>query len=174
MTISAPAQALAPSRSGDSVRAAMATGLGLGLLPVAPASWGTLLGVGIHAGLALTVPPSWRIGALLAALVAVCGLHYALTPWAQAYWRSTDPKRFVLDEVAGYLMVPILFPGGILWQVALWGFLVFRVLDVVKPPPARQIDRNTKGATGILLDDLVSGGYTALVLYAGRWMGLLV
>jgi phosphatidylglycerophosphatase A len=156
---------------GTSVRVALASALGLGLLPIAPGSWGTLLGVLLHVGSALLLPAPWRIPALLAAFLLVCLLHYALTPWAQRYWGGADPKNFVLDEVAGYLLVPILFRHGALWQVALWGFVCFRVLDVIKLPPARQIDRNTRGAGGILLDDLVSAGYAVLALYLLKWVG---
>ena len=97
----------------------------------------------------------------------------AITPWAVAYWKDEDPGNFVLDEVAGYLVVPILFRGGDLYQVALWGFLLFRVFDIVKIPPARQIDQNLHGPWGIVLDDLVSGAYAALALYALSWLGVL-
>jgi phosphatidylglycerophosphatase A len=67
-------------------------------------------------------------------------------------------------------MVPLLLPQGTLWQVGFWGFLLFRVFDIIKIPPARQIDRNMHGSWGILLDDLVSGAYAALVLYVYRWL----
>src|SRR3972149_3347243 len=116
-------------------------------------------------------PPAGRIPALAAMLLAVGLLHFRLPPWQQAYWRSKDPKRFVLDEVAGYLVIPILFPYGTLWQVALWGFLIFRVLDVIKIPPGHQIDRDWTGAWGILLDDIVSGLYTVGCLFALKWIG---
>jgi phosphatidylglycerophosphatase A len=98
-------------------------------------------------------------------------LHCVLTPWAQSYWQEQDPKHFVLDEVAGYLLVPILFHQGQLWQIALSGYLCFRILDIIKVPPARQIDRKLHGAAGILLDDLVSAGYAVLILYLLWWLG---
>ena len=87
--------------------------------------------------------------------------------------KNEDPGNFVLDEVAGYLVVPILFRGGQLWQVALCGFLLFRVFDIIKIPPARQIDQNMHGPWGIVLDDIISGAYAALALYTFFWLGVL-
>jgi phosphatidylglycerophosphatase A len=101
----------------------------------------------------------------------VCAANNWLTPWAVAFWQQEDPGHFVLDEVAGYLLVPLLFHQGQLWQVALWGFLLFRVFDIIKIPPARQVDQQIHGAWGILLDDLVSSVYVVLVMYGLWWLG---
>ncbi|HEY7817515.1 MAG TPA: phosphatidylglycerophosphatase A, partial [Vicinamibacteria bacterium] len=49
-------------------------------------------------------------------------------------------------------------------------FLLFRIIDVIKIPPARQIDRSMHGPWGMVLDDIVSGVYAALVVYAYRWL----
>ena len=99
--------------------------------------------------------------------------NYLLTPWAEAYWQCKDPKHFVLDEVAGYLLIPILFPFGMLWPTVLYAFLMFRILDIIKVPPAWQIDKNFHGAAGIILDDIVSACYTVAVLYTLQWLGWL-
>lgn len=147
---------------------AIATAFGLGLAPVAPGSFGALLGVAYHVALVQYLPASYQLAALIAGLVLVCIANNLLTPWAVAYWKNEDPGNFVLDEVAGYLVVPILFRHEVLWQVALWGFLLFRTFDIIKIPPARQIDRDMHGGWGILLDDIVSGIYAAIVLYALR------
>ena len=72
----------------------------------------------------------------------------------------------MLDEIAGYLIVPLVYPIGPLWLVASLGFLLFRMFDIIKVPPARQIDRDMHGSLGIVLDDLVSGTYAGLVLWA--------
>lgn len=142
--------------------------LGLGLSPIAPGSFGALLGVAYTVAVFLILPLAarpWAIGFLL---VAVAVANHLLTPWAVDFWKNEDPRHFVLDEIAGYLVVPLLLPQGTLWQVAFWGFLAFRVFDVIKVPPARQIDRSLHGPWGILLDDLVSGAYAALAVYAYR------
>ncbi|NLJ27614.1 MAG: phosphatidylglycerophosphatase A [Deltaproteobacteria bacterium] len=160
-------------RPFECMRLLMATALGLGLLPGAPGTWGTLLGVLIHFFVIVSLPVEYISGALALALLMVCAGNIALAPWAMEYWKAKDPSRFVLDEVAGYLVVPLLFRHGEAWQVMLWGFLLFRLFDIIKIPPARQIDRMMSGGWGILLDDLVSGLYAALVMYAFRWMGAL-
>ncbi|MDY0092207.1 MAG: phosphatidylglycerophosphatase A [Candidatus Vecturithrix sp.] len=144
---------------------------GLGLMPFAPGTFGTLLGVILHIVIVLVLPLSLQWPALLVVFFLVCAANNWLTPWAVAYWQQEDPGHFVLDEVAGYLLVPLLFHQGQLWQVALWGFLLFRVFDIIKIPPARQVDQQIHGAWGILLDDLVSSVYVVLVMYGLWWLG---
>jgi phosphatidylglycerophosphatase A len=147
---------------------AIGSAFGLGLSPVAPGSFGALLGV-LYTIAAFTLAGvEGRVYAIAAALLAVAAANHWLTPWAVDYWKDEDPRHFVLDEVAGYLVVPLLLPHASLWQVGFWGFLLFRIFDVVKIPPARQIDRHLHGPWGILLDDLVSGAYAAAALYAYR------
>jgi len=158
-------------RSADRLRLMVASAFWLGLSPVAPGTCGALLGVLIHFAAFALLPPDLCTGVLVGTLLLVCAANHFLTPWAVAHWKSKDPSHFVLDEVAGYLVVPILFHHGRFWQVALWGFILFRVLDIVKIPPARQIDRELTGSWGIVLDDLVSGCYAVLGLYAMMWIG---
>lgn len=156
----------------DAVYLAIGSAFGLGLSPFFPGTCGTLAGVLAHVLIAWFLPADMQVPALVAVLVLVCAANHLLTPWAQDHWQSRDPKHFVLDEVAGYLIVPILFhPYGELWKVVLWGFLLFRILDIFKLiPPAKQIDQNMHGPWGILLDDLVSGGYAALIMYVVYWV----
>jgi phosphatidylglycerophosphatase A len=158
-------------RGGDRFRVFIGSACWLGLLPVAPGTFGALLGVLMHVLTVILFPHSLQIVALILAFLLVCASHFLLTKWAEEYWQCNDPQNFVLDEVAGYLLVPILFHHGHLWQIALWGFLWFRLLDIIKLPLARQIDRSMHGAWGILLDDLVSAGYAVLVLFALMWVG---
>jgi phosphatidylglycerophosphatase A len=146
------------------------TACGLGLLPFAPGTWGTVLGAVIHVAIVHTLPLPYQLAALVSIFLFTCILCYLLTPWSQRYWNSNDPGRFVLDEVAGYLLVPILFHHGLLWQTVLWGFLFFRFFDIIKLPPARQIDNKTTSAWGILLDDLVSSLYAVIALYIVMWI----
>ncbi|MGH9322876.1 MAG: phosphatidylglycerophosphatase A family protein [Vicinamibacteria bacterium] len=150
---------------------AIGSALGLGLSPIAPGSFGALLGV-VYALLVFTLLPiALRPPAMFLGLAAVAAANHFLTPWATEYWKDEDPRHFVLDEIAGYLMVPLLLPQGTLWQIAFWGFLLFRIIDVIKIPPARQVDQTMTGSWGILLDDLISGAYAAGLIYAYRWLG---
>ncbi len=156
-----------------SVSVFIGSGFGLGLSPIMPGTCGTLPAVAVHMLIATYLPSPSRLYALVLIFLLICIAHFMLTPWAVEHWRSKDPQHFVLDEMAGYLMVPILFRHGSLWQVALWGFLLFRTFDIIKIPPARQIDRDMPGAWGILLDDLVSSGYAVLTMFLLRRVGIV-
>jgi len=129
------------------------------------------MGVIIHVIIVIICPPGLRILSLVIALVLIIIICYLLTPWAVEYWKESDPPHFVLDEVAGYLLVPILFWKGSLWQAAITGFCFFRLFDVIKIPPASQIDKKMNNAWGIILDDLVSGAYAAIILHLLFWIG---
>jgi phosphatidylglycerophosphatase A len=145
---------------------------GLGLSPVLPGTCAALLGVMLHVVTVLCFPPHMHLQILVLIFAAVCGANNLLTPWAESYWGEADPGHFVLDEVAGYLFVPILFREGVLWKTALWGFVLFRIFDIFKLiPPARLVDENLHGPWGVLLDDLVSAAYAALVMYLIYWFG---
>ena len=158
--------------SKDKLFVFLGSAFGLGLLPVAPGTWGALLGVAIHVFTVLLLPGLfYQTIVLVAVLLLVSIGNHLLTPWAVQFWNKKDPGNFVLDEVAGYLLIPIIFHHGRLWQVALWGFLIFRIFDIIKLPIARQIDRKGTSAWAILLDDLVSAVYTVLALYLLMWLG---
>ena len=149
------------NKFSDRCRLIFASAFGLGLMPIAPGSFGALLGVAIHLAVVWLLPANWQWLVLAACFAAVCATHFWLTPWAQKYWNNSDPGQFVLDEVAGYMLVPLLVTTGPLWVIVSAGFLLFRIIDIIKVPPARQIDRNWHGAWGVLLDDIVSGLYAA-------------
>lgn len=152
----------------DRIRLFLASGLGLGLAPVFPGSFGALPGLGFPFLVRwLFHGNEWMVrGCCLLAALAVSAVHYRLTPWAQKYWGDSDPGHFVLDEIVGSLCVPLFlcFIPTPAWMVA--GFLVFRILDAIKLPGARYIDRNIHTASGVLFDDVVSALYTALLLSA--------
>jgi phosphatidylglycerophosphatase A len=78
---------------------------------------------------------------------------------------NDDPGPVVIDEAAGYLFTVAFLPHA-LWTV-LAGFLLFRLLDIVKPPPARQLER-LHGGWGIVLDDVAAGIMGNLLLHAAH------
>lgn len=133
----------------------------LGLSPFAPGTAGTLGGVAL----------AWLLGRTenyLLWTVCVCVLLYAvgrsLGAWSERYAGGKDPGFFVVDEVIGYLITCAWTqgPSPLALTVA---FFLFRFLDVVKPPPARALER-MGGGDGILLDDVMAGLY-GLALMAG-------
>ncbi len=148
----------------DRIFQLLATSFGLAYLPIAPGTWGSLPGAGIFLLVSGTSAPTdhaWWIGL---SLVVVCLLCLALSPWAERHWGQKDPGRFVLDEVAGFLVTVFLFRTPDPTLTAIWAFIFSRIMDIVKLPPARQLERLPAG-WGILLDDVVASLYAAALLH---------
>ena len=148
------------------MRKLLATFFGIGLLPgptgtYASAATAFLMGVAIYFG-----APWWSIAA--AALVATA-VGIFIGEWAWEDFNSKDPRQFVLDEVAGMLIAGLAAwaPwGGPGWRITIpIAFFWFRVTDILKPPPARQLERLPRG-WGITMDD-VAAGLMALALAIG-------
>jgi phosphatidylglycerophosphatase A len=141
--------------------------LGAGLLPKAPGTWGSLLTCIILYPILAVAGPSpmaWLI-CLVAGLILFSVLCVALGPFGIEHFQREDPGPFVLDEAAGICLTLLFLPPQSGWRlVALLGigFAAFRVFDVTKPPPARQLE-NLPAGWGILLDDLAAAVYANLL-----------
>jgi phosphatidylglycerophosphatase A len=98
-------------------------------------------------------PVSQTIGTIIAAIAATLIGIPAATIVARESGRE-DPGHVVIDEVAGQLIALIAIPAD--WQHALLSLLLFRLFDILKPPPVRQLERLPAG-TGIMLDDIAAG-----------------
>lgn len=137
----------------------IALGFGSGLAPFAPGTFGTLVALPIAWGLRAV---TGDLGFALA-LVAL----FAIGVWASAVTArnlgTPDHGSIVIDEVVAFLLV--LFFTGLEPLRTAAAFLLFRFFDIVKPPPAREIDRHWDGGLGVMLDDVVAAGYT-LVSFA--------
>ena len=97
----------------------------------------------------------WFLLLLVGFFVAVYTADVASREWGK------DPGRVVVDEGIGFLVTVAFLPTG--WWTAIAGFFVFRALDIVKPPPARQLEA-LPGGWGIVVDDVVAGIYGNLML----------
>ena len=135
----------------------------LGCSPFAPGTFGTLGGVAIAWALART---EYYAAWTLLACVALYAISQPLGDWAEKYAGRKDPGIFVMDEVIGYLLTVVWFRGPSLLALVV-AFFVFRFFDIVKPPPARAMER-IRGGHGILLDDVVAGlwGFLLVMLPA--------
>lgn len=138
---------------------------GLGLLPVAPGTWGTLAGVIIHAvgRMCFQSALSERIFIAIS-MVSILLVSVLVLPECCRLWKEKDPKRFVLDEVAGYLVIPLFLGRSVpFWMMITLGFLLFRLFDILKLPGARHLDKRND-FVGVMGDDLISGLYATICL----------
>ncbi|TET33241.1 MAG: phosphatidylglycerophosphatase A [Planctomycetota bacterium] len=140
--------------------------LGLGYLRPANGTWGTLGGVAIY--IALFASGAANPAALALAAVVVSYIAIALGPWAEKHFDTVDPKPFVLDEVAGYLLTVTVFFQITTWaafiKAAACGFVLFRIFDILKLPPGNWFER-LPGGYGITLDDLMGAVYANVLLH---------
>jgi phosphatidylglycerophosphatase A len=146
----------------------LATWFGCGYMPKAPGTAGSLAAVALAWLLHHFTGLQWATFAYLAALL------FPGAVWAaEATAKSTglkDPQIVVVDEVVGQWLT---LAGAVTlnWKSWLAGFVLFRVFDMWKPYPVRQLER-LPGGLGIVADDAMAGVYGALVLFAAGWFNL--
>jgi phosphatidylglycerophosphatase A len=143
----------------------VAFAFGAGLAPVAPGTFGTLVGVLLCWPL-LHLSVSAYIGVIVCLFAIGCVVCGSSAQRLGVH----DYGGIVFDEVVGYLItaLPLLPAAGLVHDAKLTGlivaFLLFRVFDIWKPWPIRLLDRQVHGGVGIMLDDAVAGLFAALVL----------
>lgn len=140
----------------------LAFGFGAGLSPLAPGTAGTLL--------------AWLLGWLLGGvaapwfIVALAAVLFAIGVWAcDVTGRRlgvSDHGAMVWDEMVAFLLVLAVVPRELAWQAG--AFLLFRLFDIVKPPPIRWLERRFRNGFGVMLDDLVAAGYVLFILALAR------
>lgn len=135
---------------------------GLGYSRYAPGSVGTLGGIGIW----------WLLsGVSLGHYLLVTGLVIALAivvaEKAEKLYGEHDSSKIVIDEVAGMLVAAIGVPFR--WLDGLAVFILFRIFDILKPPPIRQLDNSVRGGLGIVVDDVVAGAFACVVIHGWYW-----
>jgi phosphatidylglycerophosphatase A len=146
----------------------IALGFGSGLPRFAPGTWGTLAGWALFA----LLDPFYSDLAWLGLIIA--GLYFGA--WAaqrtgEALGRP-DAGHIVIDEIVAFWVVLVMLPDnvefkGLQHTIA---FVLFRLFDIVKPPPIRWLDARFKNGIGVMLDDLVAALFTLLVF--ALWMRL--
>ena len=137
----------------------LALGFGSGLSPFAPGTVGTIVALPIVVALSGMPLPA----ALAAVIVFVLGGIWLCGESARRL-DCHDHPGIVWDEIAAFTLLGLVLPGGWLWLVL--AFVLFRVFDIFKPWPIRDLDHRLGGGLGIMLDDLVAAVYAALVLKA--------
>ena len=130
----------------------LATLFGAGRVPIAPGTLGALLGVPLALGLrASNLHPAVEGGILLAVVAAAV----LITGRARPVFNRPDPPEIVLDEFVSIPMTFFLLPAGLAWYWWVLGFGVNRMLDILKPPPIRHLQR-LPGGWGIVADDVAA------------------
>ena len=145
----------------------IATGFGSGFSPFAPGTAGALLATLIWFGLSLVVSEICLIWLTVAFIL----LFTLAGVWAvnrlESYW-GEDPSRVVVDEMVG-VWIPLLdAPAGNVWYV-LGAFMLFRFLDIFKPLGIRRME-SFPGGIGVMMDDILAGIYSFVVLIIARWL----
>jgi len=136
--------------------------LGLGYLPAAPGTWGTLGALPLY-WLLSNVP----VGAAVAATLALTAVAVALSSRAETIYQGHDVQHIVIDEVVGLLWAVVAVPWRLPQIVA--AFVLFRLLDALKPWPICAIDRRVGGGLGVVLDDVVAGLAACALLHGARF-----
>ncbi len=136
----------------------IALGFGAGVSRFAPGTVGTLLGFPIYWMMAPQYSP--------VEMLAIIGLMFAVGVWAceitGRHLGVADHGGMCWDEVVAFLLILLMVPPTVSWQLA--AFFAFRFFDVVKPPPIRDIERRMKGGFGVMFDDILAALYTLLVI----------
>ena len=144
------------------VALALATSAGVGYIPFAPGTFGSLVGLLLW----WLVPSNVLFQLVLIAILFVAGSWSGSV--AERHFGSTDPGPVVIDEVLGMLIT--LFLNPVNWGGAVLGFLLFRLSDIVKPFPANKLEQ-LHGGIGVMADDVMAAIYANLALRAIIYFG---
>ena len=155
------------------------TTFGVGYLPFAPGTWGSMVGVGIYLlleqielwAIIRFVPPDWnesQVTAWVHAINLLLMLIFTLLGiWAAArateLFKNKDPQQAVVDEVIGQLITFLFLPFTFSWKLILLGFLLFRLFDIWKPYPIDYLQSLPTGI-GVCADDILAGVYAGTCL----------
>ena len=156
--MNSPASGTAPETPRTAWAWTVATFFGSGLLKPGPGTWGSVAALLLWAAYAWVVQPrAFALNAALAiGIVIVVALGVPAATIAERESGRHDPGFVVIDEVAGQWIALLGCPFD--WRHALIALVLFRLFDVTKPPPARQLERLPDG-WGIVFDDVAAGLY---------------
>lgn len=141
----------------------IAFGFGSGLSPIAPGTCGTLVAIPVYFILS-SLSPIFYILLVLALFILGVWVSEIVT----CALGEQDYSGIVWDEVVGYLLTMFCAPFGITWMII--GFLLFRVFDILKPPPIGLVDKHIHGGLGVMLDDVMAAIPACLILQTLAWI----
>lgn len=135
----------------------MATAFGLGDIPKAPGTFGTLAGIPIVIGLSFIGNNYFYL--IFTAIFFIFSIY--ISNEAEEIYKEKDAQNIVIDEVLGYMVTMFLVPVNILTVIL--GFILFRFFDITKIPPIRNL-QNIKGGFGVVIDDFLAGVFANIIL----------
>jgi len=135
----------------------IAFGFGSGAMPVAPGTFGTLVGIPFYLAMQSLPPLHYFLITVAAILISIWICHKVSRDIG-----VHDHPGMSLDEIIGFLVTMFLAPHGWLW-IGL-GFLLFRLFDIWKPWPIGYIDDKVSGGLGVILDDVIAGIVSCIIL----------
>src|SRR5215469_10587263 len=158
-----PTEVASTSSTAPKWATLVATFFGAGRLRPGPGTWGSFAAALLWWALATELRASARLPVIIVLIIVVTAIGIPAATLEARGCGKKDPSHVVIDEVAGQLVTLIACP--ILWKPLLAGFILFRVFDIMKPPPVRSLEKLPEG-TGIVVDDLAAGVYALIVLQA--------
>ncbi|MDR2173406.1 MAG: phosphatidylglycerophosphatase A [Burkholderiales bacterium] len=142
----------------------IALGFGTGLMPRAPGTWGTLPAIPI--ALFLHAQNNDVLYLAVTLLLVIGGIWAAHITGKRL--GEPDHGGIVIDEIAAFVLMLFFIDGS--WQQIILAFALFRLFDILKPPPIRYFDTRMKNGIGVMLDDLLAAAYALLTMVVLLWL----
>ena len=135
----------------------LATGCFTGFLPLMPGTWGTFAAIPI-------VILVHRVNLVVQGIIALVFVVFAawVAGRAETLLEDRDPRPIVIDEMVGFLISLLWLPLNPL--TLFLGFALFRLFDIVKPPPISTVEKRLRGGWGVVMDDVLAGVFTNVTL----------
>ncbi len=162
---------------------------GVGYLPVAPGTYGSMIAVAIYVGIDRMMPfietslfnisthtpttDAWTHSAVAVALALFVLVGIWASDRAVSLLGNSDPSEAVVDELMGQFITFLFVPFGLSWPLILAGFLLFRLFDIWKPYPINDL-QILPGGIGVCADDIVAGVYAGICLAVIHAVTLLI
>ena len=144
----------------------IAQGFYSGRLPKMPGTWGTLVAIPLFIILS-SLPLTYNV--IISIIITLFGCW--LCGYACKKLNVHDDPSIVWDEIAGYLWTMLAIPAS--WEFIVLGFLLFRLFDIWKPWPISWANREVKGGTGVMLDDLMAAVPAWIILQVLIYYGVI-
>ena len=144
----------------------IATGFGVGLIPFAPGTFGSAVGLCLYIFLAHFTQETIINGVLVYCMLLAISLFVVHQSIKQL--GNKDHQEIVIDEILAMMLVAHFIPPDPKWAIG--GFVLFRFFDIVKPFPIRQIEVSQNNAFGIIIDDQIAAGYSIIVILIMKYL----